>query len=80
MPESPARRQTLRYVEFRDAIAKELGRNRSGLTWGELKSRLDLPYRTPCQEWLKRMEDEVGLVRERGEGRAQVWRIVGSRK
>ena len=54
----------------------ERRRNKKGLTWAELKARLDLPYRTPCQEWLKRMEEETGLTRERGDGRAYVWRIA----
>jgi len=65
----------MRYVEFRDAIVKELRRKRSGLTWAELKERLDLPYGTPCHEWIRRMEDEAGLTRTPGSGRAYVWKV-----
>lgn len=65
----------MRYVEFRSAIEEELLENRAGLTWAELKERLNLPYRQPCPEWVKRMEEEVGLSRARGTGRAYVWRI-----
>jgi hypothetical protein len=46
-----------------------------GLTWAELKERLDLPCRQPCPEWLKRMENEGGLLRARGTGRAYVWQL-----
>ena len=60
----------MRYLEFRDAIHKELLQNPAGLTWAELKGRLDLPYNQPCPEWLRRMEEEVGLSRARGAGRA----------
>ena len=42
----------------------------------ELRDRLELPYKTPCPEWTKRLETENGLVREKGEGRALIWRIV----
>ena len=40
----------MRYVEFRDAISDELRRCPFGLTWATLKSRLRLPYSTPCPE------------------------------
>jgi len=69
------REDALRYVEFRDAICRELGRSVNGLTWSELRERLDLPYRTPCPEWVRRMEKEDGLVRTAGSGRAHVWWI-----
>jgi hypothetical protein len=38
----------MRYVEFRDAIEEELLQNRAGLTWAELKERLNMPYGQPC--------------------------------
>jgi hypothetical protein len=65
----------MRYVQFRNAIKKELLESRAGLTWAELKERLDLPYKQPCPEWVKRMEEEDGLSRARGTGHAYVWRI-----
>ncbi len=65
----------MRYVEFRDAIKSELRRVPAGLTWAELKKRLKLPYDIPCPEWVKQMEQEIGLSRERGSGRAFTWRI-----
>ncbi len=65
----------MRYVDFRDSICSELRRDREGLTWKQLKERLDLPYRTPCSEWIGRMEEENGLVRVPGPGRAYIWRI-----
>ena len=69
----------MRYVDFRDTIQAELQRNRAGLTWSELKQRLDLPYDRPCPNWVGRLEQEIGLRRTRGEGRAYVWKIGSSR-
>jgi hypothetical protein len=65
----------MRYVEFRDAIASELRRVPAGLTWAELKRQLKLPYATPCPEWVKQMELEIGLSRQRSSGRALTWRV-----
>ncbi len=66
----------MRYAEFRNCIRNELQQVRAGgLTWAELKSRLDLPYPRPCPSWVKRMEADIGLRRERGPGRALVWRL-----
>ncbi len=65
----------MHYIDFRKSILNELRRNRSGLTWNELKRRLDLPYETPCQEWIGRMEKEDGLHRVKGTGRAYLWKV-----
>lgn len=65
----------MRYVDFRDSICRELKRHREGLTWPELRDRLDLPYKSPCSEWVARMEKENGLKRAPGSGRAYVWTL-----
>jgi hypothetical protein len=65
----------MRYVDFRNQIQRELQRNPGGLTWRELKERLDLPYKTPCQEWVARLEKEIKLSRKKGEGRAFIWKV-----
>ena len=65
----------MRYEEFRDAIHDELHQSRAGLTWAQLRDRLDLPYQTPCPNWTRRLEEEIGLVRSPGEGRAYVWSV-----
>jgi hypothetical protein len=66
----------MRYVDFRDSICRELRKHRGGLTWPELRDRLSLPYKSPCPEWVRRMENEDRLNRERGPGRAYVWKIA----
>ncbi len=65
----------MRYVEFRDAIREELGRNTAGLTWVQLRDRLSLPYDRPCPAWTARLEQEIGLSRSKGKGRALVWTV-----
>ena len=65
----------MRYVDFRDKIRDELRRNPSGLTWKELKQRLDLPYESPCGEWVARLEQDIGLSRTKGPTRAFIWKV-----
>jgi hypothetical protein len=74
-PHSAKGSQGVRYVDFRDVIKKELRRNPGGLTWTELKQRLDLPYDRPCPSWVRQMGEDVGLSRSKGSGRAYVWKL-----
>jgi hypothetical protein len=65
----------MRFVEFRDVICQILRRNPSGLTWAQLKERLDLPYDRPCDSWIRRLEDQYGLKRAKGATPAYVWSV-----
>ncbi len=65
----------MKYLEFRDLIRKELQQKPGGMTWNELKTQLDLPYDRPCPTWVKQLEDEIGLTRSRGNGRAYLWKL-----
>lgn len=66
----------MRYVEFRDSIQTALREYPNGMTWRELRDNLDLPYDSPCQEWVYRLEEEIGLTRTKGTGRALIWRLA----
>lgn len=70
----------MRYAEFRDTIRKELRQCKAGLTWSELKERLDLPYERPCPTWVKRLEQEIGLLRVSGQGRSYIWKVRPKKK
>ena len=65
----------MRYVEFRKAIAGELRKQADGLTWSQLREHLNLPYERPCPTWIKQLEEDIGLLRERGAGRALIWKM-----
>ena len=64
----------MKYTDFRDMIRAEL-RQHPGLTWSDLRNRLALPYDRPCPTWVKSLEQEVGLRRVKGPGRARVWHM-----
>ncbi len=63
----------MRYDEFKTSIQRHLRGHRKGPTGVELREALSLPYDRPCPEWTRRLEEEIGLVRRRGTGRALVW-------
>ncbi|QIF00322.1 hypothetical protein [Roseimicrobium sp. ORNL1] len=66
------------YAEFKSAIQHHLRKNRQGATWVELREALALPYDRACPEWTRRLEEEIGLVRRKGSGRALVWVLSSS--
>lgn len=65
----------MRYIEFKELIRKTLIEHPDGLTWKELRVRLELPYKTPCPEWVRRLENEIDLIRVKDFGRALSWKI-----
>jgi hypothetical protein len=69
----------VKYTEFRDQVRSALRGRKRGLTWAELRERLDLPYDRPCPNWTRRLEQEIGLTRRPGNGRAHVWTIGAAR-
>ena len=74
------REQRVRYAEFCDAIEVELRRNPTGLTWAELKQRLNLPYDRPCPTRVRQMGRDVGLSRAKGTGRGYLWKVRGKKQ
>ena len=70
----------MRYVEFKEAIDRELKGKPTGLTWRELQQRLDLPYDRPCPTWTKRLESDIRLSRIKLQGPALIWRVPASRR
>lgn len=70
----------MKYDEVKRLIEGELERRPDGLTWIELRERLDLPYERFCPEWTRCLEAEIGLVRERRGGRALTWFLKSRNK
>jgi len=65
----------MRYNSFRDSIKNKLEKHPEGLTWKELKRSLSLPYKQPCQEWVKNLEAEIELERKEKKRNSLVWKI-----
>jgi hypothetical protein len=64
----------MRYEQFSSLIVDELKKKPEGMSWRELKTQLDLPYKTPCYTWIYKMEAEMGLSRRKGP-RGMIWKV-----
>jgi hypothetical protein len=53
------------YEAFRDKIAATLRQAGKPLTWTEVRTTANLPQAFPNNQWVHRMESDIGLVRRR---------------
>ena len=60
------------YEFFRRRVRETLSGNK--LTWTEIRTAARLPQKLPNNRWVRRLEDDIGLVREREHG-VQFWRL-----
>lgn len=56
------------YEVFKSKIINLLKENVSGLTWTKIQQILDLPQTVPNNIWVRRLESETGLRREKDGG------------
>jgi len=73
---SPSKPQKMAYAEFRDSIAGVLKSSPKGLSWTEIKEKLELPQKVPNNLWVRTMENDIGLLRaiDRSSGKT-IWRL-----
>ena len=64
------------YEEFKEKVEEVLKVESAGLTWTEIKERAKLHQKVPNNMWVKMMESDIGLVREKKERRT-IWRLKG---
>lgn len=58
------------YEEFKDIIKEELEKTPDGLTWTQIRERRpELYQRFPANQWVRQMEKDIGLIREKIKGR-----------
>lgn len=62
------------YEEFKETVKEVLEKSDEGMTWSEVKEDGGLPQTVPNNVWVSRLEDEIGLVREK-EGSRTVWKL-----
>ena len=62
---TPGKRSRMSYEDFKAKIADVLRRAGTPLTWTEVRTRANLPQAYPNNQWVHRMETDIGLVRRR---------------
>lgn len=63
------------YEDFRDAIKKTLGVASGPLTWTEIRTAAKLPQKFPNNEWVHRMEKDIGLERKKDKHGVIHWQV-----
>jgi hypothetical protein len=61
----PDKKIRMSYEAFRDKIAATLRQAGKPLTWTEVRTTANLPQAFPNNQWVHRMESDIGLVRRR---------------
>lgn len=55
----------LTYEDFRDKIAETLRAEGGPLTWTEIRTRARLPQKFPNNQWVRQMEKDIKLERNK---------------
>lgn len=66
--------QSTSYEDFKKAIKQVLTENSKGHTWTQIKKKIGLKQTVPNNKWVKQLEKEIKLKRERKEG-VITWKI-----
>jgi hypothetical protein len=53
------------YEDFRDTIKQTLRSAKKPLTWTDIRTIAKLPQALPNNGWVRRMETDIGLKREK---------------
>lgn len=64
------------YEKFRDTIKRILEEAKEPLTWTEIKEKASFQQKVPNNKWVKWMEEDIGLVRERTKDGKTLWRLA----
>lgn len=62
----PHSSQRMSYDDFKSKIVGTLREAPGPLTWTEIRTRAALPQAFPNNQWVRRMEGDIGLTRRRG--------------
>ena len=63
------------YEDFRDAIKTTLKEAKGPLTWTEIRTAAKLPQKFPNNEWVHRMEKDIGLDRRKDKHGVIHWQL-----
>lgn len=63
------------YEEFRDTIKRTLRKAKQPLTWTEIRTTAKLPQALPNNQWVRRMEKDIGLKRQKDTHGVIHWQV-----
>ena len=69
------RKKLMPYEEFRDKVKDALKATDHSLTWTEVRTVTGLPQRFPNNRWVRRLEEDIGLRRDRNKQGIIHWEL-----
>lgn len=69
------RKAMMTYEVFRQKVEKVLRDSESHLTWTEVRTSAGLPQLFPNNQWVHKLEKDIGLQRKRDDHGIIQWRI-----
>ena len=51
------------YEDFKESIKNILERHPGGLTWSQIRDKLNLPQKAPNNKWVRKLEEDINLRR-----------------
>lgn len=63
-----------KYEEFKNRIKEILEDAQKPLTWTEIRTRGNLKQKYPNNLWVRKMEEDIGLIREKIKGKMH-WKL-----
>lgn len=63
------------YERFKVQIQRILRRAKQPLTWAEIKEAGGFPQKVPNNRWVRWMEEDIGLIREKTREGRTVWKL-----
>lgn len=69
------RRKLMAYEEFRDKVKTALKSSDGPLTWTEVRTVTGLPQKFPNNRWVRRLEQDIGLRRDRDKQGIVRWEV-----
>jgi predicted Zn-ribbon and HTH transcriptional regulator len=72
------RKSMMTYDDFRTKIVDALTEAHRPLTWTEIRTAAGLPQLFPNNQWVHRLEKDIGLLRNRDTGGIIHWQITNA--
>jgi hypothetical protein len=71
----PHKKLQMSYDDFKSKIARVLQEKVKPLTWTEIRTIASLPQAFPNNQWVRRMEEDIGLIRRREKDGIIHWQL-----
>jgi hypothetical protein len=62
------------YISLKGFLEKELRLHKDGLTWDQLRDIGKIDQKRPYNQWVRKLEKEIGLIREKKKGKT-IWKL-----